>query len=224
MLYNGEKLAANLEFIQIYFEDEQRDSLYDFATPYKNELLSDYFENRVIADLVPNIDADLISVCSWRLKQKRGDMFRLEDKSLTVEKILNTDFDIAVLTPRSPNHKMLVMAPLWHKESWPVAFEEFKKFIKVPREITNAIYENHFIAKKEIYHDYVSTCLKPAIGFMSGKDCFFADAGYAKRKSPHEAQRYRDLTGRLDYPIAPFILERLFSIWIEGRGYKIVNL
>ena len=151
-------------------------------------------------------------------------MFRLQDKSLTKEKILNTEFDIAVLTPRSPNHKMLVMAPLWHKESWPIAFEEFKKFIKVPREITNAIYENHFIARKEIYHDYVNTCLRPAMHFMDDRDCFLLDAGYAKRKSPSEAQRYRDLTGRNDWPIAPFILERLFSIWIEGKGFKVVNL
>lgn len=224
MLYKGKKLAADLTFIQIYYEDEQRDSLYDFAMPYRNESITHYFENAIIVNLVPQIQNELISVCSWRLKQKRGDMFRLQDKRLSKEKILNTEFDIAVLTPRSPNHKMLVMAPLWHKDNWNVAFNELKKFIKVPREITTAIYENHFIARKEIYHDYVNNCLRPAIDFMSDKDCFFLDAGYAKRKTAKEAQRYRDLTGRSDYPIAPFILERLFSIWIEGKGFKIVNL
>ena len=217
-------MAASLDLYQIYYADEQIGKLYDFAIPYKNEKLTYYFENDVIALLVPESNADLIGVVSWRLAQKRGDMFRLTDKSLTKEKILSADFDIAVLTPRSPNHKMLQMACAWHKESWDIAFNELKKFIKVPREVTNAIYENHFIARKEIYHAYINDCLRPVMSYMSDKDCFFLDAGYAKRKTEREVRAYRDLTGRNDWPIAPFILERLFSIWIEGKGFKVINL
>ena len=103
-----------LEFYQIYFKDEQLDKLYPFAKPYKNEQLSPYFENQVIADIVPNTQADLVSVCSWRLAQKRGEgaaeaiLKRNGTFTLTEEIILSADFDIAILTPR--NHKDIVDA------------------------------------------------------------------------------------------------------------------
>ncbi len=217
-------MATELEFYQIYYADEHLGKLYDFAIPYKNETLTHYFENDVISKIVPESTAELIGVASWRLAQKRGDMFRLQDKSLTKEKILNADFDIAVLTPRSPNHKMLQMASVWHKGSWDIAFNELRKFVKVPREVTHAIYENHFIAKGDLYREYVTHFLTPIMHYMGSKDCFFLDAGYARRKPEREVKAYRELTGRTDWPIAPFILERLFSIWIEDKGFKVINL
>lgn len=220
----------SLDFFQIYFKDEQVSHLYPFAIPYKNETLTDAFENQVISDLVPNSSADLIAVCSWRLAQKRGDCYRLTDKSLTLDKILNVDFDVACLTPRSPSHKALLMAHEWHGKAWDEAFEELKGFLKtigifVPEELTKAIYENHFIAKGGIYKRYVSECLNPAIAFIEGKEVFKANANYlTKKRDPKEIKDYQDKTGRQDWPICPFILERLFSIFCEGKGYKIINL
>lgn len=221
----------SLDFIQIIYDDVQTEHCYPFARIHKNETLTPYFENEVIAELVPGQFSDLISVCSWRLNQKRGDMFKLIDKSLTVEKITQTDYDVAVLTPRSPTHKPLHMAAEWHYPAWTPSFEVFKRFlrtdlgIKVPNELSTAIYENHFVAKREIYHDYVNSLLIPSIEHIRGNDgVYLSDAGYAKRKTGPERQRYFELTGRKDWPIAPFILERLFSIYCEGKGFKIVNL
>lgn len=230
-----------LDFFQIYYDDSQKDSIYPFATPYKNETITDYFESSVIAHLVPDSQADLISVCSWRLKQKRGDCYRLPDKTLTKEKILNENFDVAILTPRHPNHKPLLMASEWHRifnengnviaTPWDDAFSVFKKFLKsdlgitVPDELTITIYENHFIARGDIYRDYVRHVLEPAINFCKGKDVFFSDAGYIyKKRNPQEVKSYQEKSGRKDWPIAPFILERLFSIYCEGKGFKIINL
>lgn len=233
----------SLDFIQIYFDDKQKDSLYDFATPFKNETLTDYFESSVIADLVPHSQADLISVCSWRLRQKRGDCYRLPDKELTKEKILNADFDVAILTPRHPNHKPLLMASEWHRifdpqgnliaTPWDDAFSVFKKFLKsdlninVPDELTHTIYENHFIARSDIYHVYAEV-LKKSIVWMEGQglgSVFKRDSGYIyKKRNQEEVKAYREKSGRQDWPIAPFILERLFSIFIEGKGLKVINL
>lgn len=230
-----------LDFFQIYYDDAQKDSLYDFSTPYKNETLTDYFENKIISDLVPNSQADIISVCSWRLKQKRGDCYRLPDKTLTKEKILNADFDIAILTPRHLNHKPLLMASEWHRifddrgnciaTPWDDAFTVLKGFLKsnlgiiVPDELTHTIYENHFIAKAEVYKQYVKEYLLPCMAFIEGKEVFKADAGYlTKKRNTNEVKAYQEKTGRIDWPIAPFILERLFSIYCEGRGFKIINL
>jgi hypothetical protein len=226
-----------LQFYQTYYEDWHLPHLYSFATPYKNEILTDFFENTVIETLVPKCEAEFISVCSWRLKRKRQDgwvpmlcKFPGYD-DLSEEKILREDFDIAVLTPKSSSHRMLFMAEQWHKESWTEAFKIFKQFLpfRVPEEVKTPIYENHFIARKQLYHEYVSTILSPALHFMRGHDCFFSDSGYAQKKErdasdPGAVERYRNKTGRQDWPIAPFILERLFSMWIDDKKLKIVNV
>ena len=228
-------MDKTLDFYQIYFSDEQKEKLYPFAIPYKNETLTDYFENSVIAELVPKSNADLISVCSWRLAQKRGDsstpIVLKGDLTLTEEKILSNDYDIAVLTPRSPRHQPLYMASQWHGKAWDDAFDDFKNGflssigIKLRGELTKAIYENHFIARREIYHEYCRT-LSMAIEFMqSRKSIYLVDSGYVrKKKDPKEIKAYQEKSGRQDWPISVFILERLFSIWIEGKGFKIIDL
>lgn len=217
-------MAKSLNFVQIYFKDEHKKEIYDFATPYLNTILTPYFENSVISELVPNCDADYVSVCSWRLKKKRGDMFRLEDKTLTKEKIVNSEFDVAILTPRSPSHDALGMAVHWHGKAWVDAINDLKSFIKIPNKLNHVIYENHFVARREIYFDYVHSMLRPCIDYMQSNDIYFADAGYAKRKTAEEAEEYRKLTGRNDWPIAPFVLERLFSIYINGKKLNVVNI
>lgn len=227
-----------LQFWQIYFKDEQLPTLYPFATPYNNEgKLTGYFENSVIAELVPQSTADLIGVCSWRLKEKRNESstpFILSKRAggvdLTEERILSTPFDVAVLTPRNDHHKPLLNASQWYGKAWVDAFVVFKRWlrsdlnIKVPDELTTAIYENHFIAKRDIYQSYVRDCLVPALAFVASDPVFMADSGYGKRIGARRLIEYQNKTGRKDYMIAPFILERLFSIWIEGKGFLTIPL
>lgn len=222
-----------LDFIQIIYKEEQREKCYPWTQKYFNYELTDYFENSVIAKIVPTLNADYISVCSWRLAQKRGDtIINLNgDLSLTEEKILSHDFDIAVLTPRSPRHQPLAMASQWHGKAWDEAFAVFKKEflptvgIACPDELSKAIYENHFIAKKEIYQSYVIECLRPAIDFMGSRSIFGLDSGYInKKRDAEEIIAYQTKSGRKDWPISTFVLERLFSIFIEGKDYRIINL
>lgn len=217
--------GKGLAFYQIYYDNSQLTELYPFATPYYNGEVTNYFENAVIADLVPKSDADFISVCSWRLKAKRQDMFRLTDKSLDENKILSADFDIAVLTPRSASHKALLMARQWHGQAWEDGLNKLKEFIRIPQELTYPIYENHFIARRDIYHSYVNDCLRPAMEFMEHTgSVFLADSGYARRKTPQDREAYFQKTGRRDWPISVFLLERLFSIWIERKNFKVIPL
>lgn len=229
----------SLEFYQISYKDEQIKECYDFCRPYRNETLTDFFENSIISDVAAKSQADFISVCSWRLRKKRQDGwtpmlcgFAGKEDDLSEEKIMKQDFDVAVLTPRTSSHLMLTNARYWHgglehNFVWEKAIHELKKILFIPQEVKTAIYENHFIARKEIYHDYIINCLNPVMRYMSDKSIFFSDSGYAKKKERQqskEVERYRTQTGRLDYPIAPFILERLFSIWIDDRNFKIVNM
>lgn len=214
-------MADKIAFYQIYYKEDQLPELYNFSIPYFNPQLTDYFENTVIRDIVPKTDADLISVCSWRLSQKRGNGIRVK-KQLTTEALID-DYDIAILTPRSPNHQALRMASLWHGKAWDEAIKDLRKNIRVPSEVKYAIYENHFVAKGDIYKEYVSNCLNPVMDYMVSNPIYFADSGYAKKKSQEEVKSYQEKTGRRDWPIAPFVLERLFSIWINDKNFKVVN-
>jgi hypothetical protein len=216
-----------LDFIQIIYDEDQRQHCYPFATVYKNEKCTPFFENDVIADRVSSCTGDLVGVVSWRLRQKRGDMFRLADKSLSHERIMEQDFDVAILTPRG--HKDILTKILhWHPQTETLAaIYALRKIIDFPETVDHSIYENHFIARREIYQEYVETCLKPAMEFMKDKPVFFADAGYINRKTGKEKEQAMALLsswGRTDYPLAPFILERLFSIWITGKGFKVIEL
>lgn len=232
-------MEKTLEFYQIFYKDEQKDELYPFAIPYRNERFTPYFENSIISELVPKAKADLVSICSWRLRAKRGDsstmviLKRSGLEPLTHENIVSPDYDIAVLTPRSPTHKPLAMAVNWHGQAWVNGFAKLKSFLydkricKVPAELSNTIYENHFCAKREIYCDYVGQCLDPVLSFMRSEGGVFdADSGYLqkKRNDPEAIKDYQRVSGRQDWSIAPFLLERLFSIWIEYKHFKIINL
>lgn len=223
----------NLEFYQIIYKDEQIKELYSFAIPYLNETLSPLFENAVIADLVPQCKSDFISVCSWALRRKRNGgasevilKNKYGDTELTEERIMAHEFDIAKLTPV---HHIDVIGKLmqWHPNAKP-CLEELKKFIKIPEVIPHAIYENHFIAKREIYTAYVETCLKPCIEFIGEKEVFKAASGYRQKKERMSGQtEVKDTLAKLgleDWPMTPFILERLFSIWITGKGFNVVSL
>lgn len=224
----------SLDFYQIFYHESQRSELYEFAKPYFSVGLTPYFENAFICGLVPSSNADYIGVCSWRLRKKRGDcayaLGGFGKDELSLDKIENAlPFDVAVLTPRSPSHQALVMAANWHGKAWIQAFEAFKPFLKkfgeIPEELDNAIYENHFIARREIYQEYVNDWLIPAIDFIGDKPEFFADSLYLpKKRDQDEIKRVQGLLGRNDWPILPFVLERLFSFFVNGKNLKIINL
>lgn len=227
-------MDSKIDFIQILYDESQRENLYPFARPYYSCGLTPYFENAIIAGIVPTLNADYISVCSWRLRQKRGGAAHylggFGKDEFTYEKIeAAMPFDVAILTPHSPTHQPLVMARNWHGKAWVDAFDAFKPFLrqfgKIPDELTYTIYENHFIARKEIYHEYVSTYLLPAIRFIGDDPVFYMDSLYtSKKKDQAEIQRVQNLLKANDWPILPFLLERLFSFYIEGKGFNVIKL
>lgn len=222
-----------LDFYQILYHESQRVNLYPFAKPYFSVGLTPYFENAIIAGLVPSCNADYISIASHRLRQKRNDGWSpielRNDTTLTEEKILNTDFDVAILTPHSDSHRPLAVAPNWHGKAWADAFNAFKPFLAqfgpIPDELKYSIYENHFIARREIYHDYVNNWLIPAIDFIGFNQVFYTDSNYlSKKKDQTEITRVQTLLGRKDWPILPFLLERLFSFYINDKNLKVVKI
>lgn len=226
-----------LQFTQIYYDDSQLAELYGFSSPYKNLVLTDFFENDVIAREVPGYSADYIGVASWRLREKRQSGFCpmilniYGNDDLSEEKILKSDADVINLRPFKQGHQMLKLAQGWHggeqhNYAWEKAIADLKKIIDIPEEVKTPIYENAFIAKREIYHGYCNTFLSPVLEYMRDRAVYLLDSGYLPKKqrtNPDAVKKYQEKTGRIDWPIAPFVLERLFSIWINDKDFKIVN-
>lgn len=223
-----------IDFWQITYRDEQRQELYGFAKEYRNLHCTEFFENSCICDIVPTSSAEFISVSSWRLKQKRQEGWTpviLKNTELTLERIEENDFDIAILTPFDPQHQTMACSSQWHGVAWDDAVNALRECFEIPTElIGNAIYGNHFIARREIYQQYVSECLVPAISFMRDKEVFRAPSGYLEKKTRGGKVKSEDLErllagfGLSDYPIGVFVLERLFRIFIEKKSYRIINL
>jgi hypothetical protein len=206
----------SLKFIQIAYKKEHCDEMYEFAYPWLHWNLNDYFENQVIADAVPLIDdRDLISFCSWRLKAKRQDSIRTKGP-LTEESLRTLDYDVAILTPRSNNHQPMTAAATWHHPNWTPAIEHLRNEFNIPKEVTHTIYENHFVARADMYKHYVTHWLRPVMSYMDQHpEVYRAPSGYAKYKTEEERQIVKAKLGLEDWPIGVFILERLFSIYLE---------
>lgn len=224
-----------IDFWQIIYDERQRTHCYPFARVHVNGYLTPSFENECIKQLVPTSTAEYIAVCSWRLREKRQQGWTpilLRNAELTLERIENNDFDIAILCPFDPEHKVMECAKAWHGEVWADAIHALSEFIHIPDELEgNAIYQNHFIARKEIYQSYVSECLAPAIQFMRDREVFFRPSGYIKKK--RDQKEIKETLDKLsaymgypmiDWPIGVFVLERLFRIWINDKKYRIINL
>jgi hypothetical protein len=234
-------VKKTIDFFQIYYKEDHLKRLYSFAKPFYNQTLTPYFENSVIASLVPTSNADLISVASWRLKQKRKSISSsrilkaVGGIELTLERMLTNEFDVAILTPRVSEHKMLFMANHWHGKVWTDSFMLLSSFlrdnlgIEMPEELAHPIYGNHFVAKKYIYHNYVRSCLIPTINFMkNSENIFMQGTGYRAIKENsgdfETIADYEVASGARDWPIGVFLLERLFSIWVNDKGFHVVNL
>lgn len=217
---------ATAELVQIFYEEEQKAHCFPFARLHFNDRLTIFFENSVIKDLVLASESEKIAVCSWKLKQKLR-WYIGKHRELTQE-VMDSDYDVLSFTRNSDSHQMLAAANKYHK-----GFKEGMQKIcdhiglKVPGEVKQPIYQNHFSAKREIYRDYVQNFLSPAMEFMSTdmKELAMSDSNYSQLSRSKITPEYlMDKIGLPHYPLAPFILERLFSVYIQNKKIKVTWL
>lgn len=205
---------------QIYYKEEHKKKLYDFATPYYNENLTIFFENDPISKIVSSFEGEKLAVCSWKLSQK----VRLIHP--VTQNVINSNYEILSFTRNSRNHRMLAMANQWHPEFITVLDKLWQKIgLKRPPEAKNPIYQNHFAAKREIYEDYVRNFLLPAMELTVNdgeiREMMLKPSGYGKLTKHADLKSVRAKLGLNDYPLCPFILERCPSLFFQMRNYKI---
>jgi hypothetical protein len=217
-------MAAKL--IQLYYNDEQQEKIFPFAVPYKTEGLTVFFENYWIKELVLASKDEKIAVCSWKLKEKLR--WYIGHRRELTQQVLETDYEVLTFTRNTKYHQMLAAANAWH----PGFLNTFDKILaKIgvtrPNEVKIPIYQNHFAARTEIYKDYVQNYLVPAM------DCIQNDAEI--NEMAMRDSKYSDLTnqsaahlllkiGICYYPMIPFLLERLFSVYVSNKRIAITYL
>ena len=223
-------------FYQIYYKDEQKETFYPFATPYFNDGLTIFFENEILSRLVSENRADRIAVCSWKIshpqyskvKWNLGWPRRIED---ITQEILESDYDVLPFTRNSKMHQMLGAASTWH----PGFRETLTRIVtgigkNMPGEVKIPIYQNAFSAKRDIYQDYVNDYLNPAMELIKNDANVYkmatVDSHYTQlmRKDCATAEYLQEKIGFPYYPLVPFLLERLFSIYVHNKNIKVTWL
>ena len=214
---------------QIFYRDKQKEKMFGFSIPYFNQDVSIFFENDPIKKLVSETTADKIAVCSWKLRDKlRYNVAPPRRAEELTEEKLNSDYDVMPFTRNTKYHTMLAAASLWH----PGFLEIMTKIVegigkKMPSEVKIPIYQNAFIAKREIYQDYVKDYLSPAMDLIKNDPEIYklatVDSNYTKlmREDCASPEYLQEKIGFRYYPLVPFLLERLFSIYVHNKNVKV---
>lgn len=218
-----------VDFIQIIYDESQREKCYPFADVYFNYGLTIFFENSVIENVVLASKSDKISVCSWRLKEKMK-YYIGKPREITLE-LLKTDYEVLSFTRNTQYHRMIESAERWHP-GFRSTMSKIMAKIGQPmvNEVKNPIYQNHFAASRGTYQDYVKHYLVPAMQCMESdleiNRLIMQDANYSKLKGvkQDELEGIKNNIGINYYPMAPFILERLFSIYVQNKKINVTCL
>jgi hypothetical protein len=215
------------ELYQIFYKEDQKEKIYPFAKPYLNEGLTIFFENEPISKLVSESKADKIGVCSWKLRDKMR--ARVGLRSPLTQEVLNSDYQILSLTKNSKKHTMLAHLYHWHPSSRQAMELLWSKLgFKLCGEVKNPIYQNHYVAKREIYQDYVDNFLNPAMELILSDEEMYKlmiqPSNYGKLNREADLRSVKAKLGLTEYPLVPFILERCPSAYFQLKGYQITYL
>lgn len=214
-----------IDFYQIHYRSDQQAQIFPWAIPYHNETLTQFFENSVIAELVEKSNAEKIAVVSWALKHKMR-TFNVPPRVELKEEHLHESFDVLAFTRNSRAHQMLEAMDHWHPGSKEL-LKQICEEIGVPfvNEVRYPIYQNAFCATSQVYKAYVKEALLPAMWAMElkFKEQCWKDSNYYKLKNPEDdfSARVKQFLGTDYCPLHPFLLERLFSVWIDRRDLNV---
>jgi hypothetical protein len=199
---------------QIYYRDDQKKEIYPFSIPVYNQGLTIFFENDLIKRLVPTSETEYTAVASWKLSQKSRRIHPITPEAL------GSDYQVLSFTRNGRDHKMISMATHWHPEFLPALKLLFEKLgLGVPRETKNPIYQNHHSSKTDIYKRYVSEFLSPAMEFIENdeelREKMLKPSNYGRLSRDADLKSIKSKLGLNDYPLAPFVLERCYSLWLD---------
>lgn len=208
---------------QIWYDEKHLKEVYPFSVPVYNEGLTIFFENDVIKKLVPTSSTEYTSVASWKLAQKSRRIY-----PITVE-ALESDYEVLSFTRNGRDHKMIAMASTVHPNFLPAITLLWEKLgLKMPGEVRNPTYHNHFSAKTDIYKRYVSEFLSPAMELITTNEelnaLMVTPSNYARKTKDPDLKSIKAKLGMEDYPLCPFVLERCPSLFFQLHSIPVKYL
>lgn len=216
---------------QIYYSDEQKPTLLDGFSHFKNVQNDIFLENAVLMRIfnkIKNENFHWFGGFSHKVCSKIGNHFNYQYLKNKINKHSNSD--IICPNPKNIKESNLLQNPhhprILHEKSQNEGFWEcidliFKK-LNIPNLLNgnhldqeiDMIYFNYFVIKKDLFADYMNNLLLPAINLMQFDEDVIK---LCNMSSPHNNRPFpehlKKETGYLDWPHIPFILERLINIY-----------
>jgi hypothetical protein len=216
-------LAYVMSLYQIYYKEDHKKHLYPFAIPVFNEGLTIFFENKVISEVVNASNDEKIAVASWKLNQKSRRIHPITPEAL------NSTYQVLSFTRNSGRHTMMAMAKQWHVDFIPAIDMLWNKLgLKRPGEAKHPIYQNHYSATAEIYKDYVTNFLDPAMKLITEdpdlNEIMKRPSGYGRLSRDADMRSVKEKLGMSDYPLCPFVLERCPSLFMTMKNIPVTYL
>lgn len=216
--------SCKLKILQIYFDEQSLKNCFNssYVDKYYNEKLTPFFENSVILNEVPKMNAEYIGVFSHSFKQKivRAGTFSPEYLSTKLQG------DIISFFNHKNTNNVFALAESYHKGITQIFEAICEKINYDPRYLKMRtrviVYQNHFIARKEVYNHYIDEVLRPAMEAMEDKrlqQILWSDSKYYKKKKL--ANYLNEKIGVPYYPYHTFVCERLMSLFLQKHNYKV---
>jgi hypothetical protein len=183
------------------------------------------FEYNPIVDIVDNhsIEEEYLGIFSYKFATK----FSLNGKAITKDLLRSRlenspGFDVYGLSNLSSK---MFFGFDFIERSHPGFFDIFFPLcddLNLSKEQPEfMINSNFFVAKTEVYRDYVNSVIKPAIELLDGK---YRNLAWRKCNYAAANQNIMQLTGLPCYTFHTFVLERLMAQYCRTKGLKIINL
>lgn len=222
-----------IELFQIYYKDEQKQDLVDGFIPYYNKKKSIFVESECMYDIRHNNlaeNASHVGVFSYKFNSKllkpktfesickainsasQGDIFSPYPKSWGF-KYLHSIRQLCF--PNQMNMRNDAMPFLNDLADLNIFSKPLAKLWHRPN---HYIWCNFWVAKKEIFIDYVDNFLNKIFELINSYDknhvIFKIDSEYPCTPP----KDWQESTGFSNYPMITFILERLINIYVHDRN------
>jgi hypothetical protein len=228
----------NIGIYQIYFDEKSRRNCYSEIEKYRNQgwnsynnsnKLTEFFENSPISDLIirnKHVNYEYFGVFSHDIRKeinfKEDNMvFSPDSLRRIIEK--NDNIDVFAFEKRRKNPNIIKQAEDYHPGFIKLIqsiLEETKFLPDIPKKLDRVVLFNHFIARSEIYDQYVNELLLPAMRVLKEIPEAYNDAKYVKIPDQETKQRFVKAFGKPYYPYHPFVCERLPSLFLHKYRYS----
>lgn len=216
-----------LNLWQIYFDDKSKANCFEDCNLYKNDNLTEHFENSVIVDLYEKGECrkeKYFGVFSHAFKKKIVLSDRGDSASPRTIKDRIEGHDVYSFFRRRRQTNIVYQAENYHRGFINMVdkiLAEIGFLPETPRRLDCVILFNYFIARDDVYEAYVKELLIPAMEVLENMPEAYNDAIY-KKTNQETKEKFKKAWGKPWYPYHPFILERLPSIFVQKHklNYK----